>query len=260
MRKVYLKFFSIIYLSKIWRLKTLFDSNKDVIIIMYHDLIDKELFKKQMIYVKNNFNVIRLEEYIKFKKSNSNVANRSLIITFDDGYESTYSIAMPVLNELELEATVFVSPALLSDYNKDLNFNFMSIEQLLEMSKCEFIDIGGHTFNHVNLDKLQYNEAYKEIFEGKRFLEELLLKEINTFAYPFGKKCNYNLNTISIVREIGFLGAVTTNRFKNGKASIYELNRVGINYRDTFEIFVAKINRFYPYKIIDSITKLKKYK
>jgi len=225
---------------------------------MYHDLIDKELFKKQMLHVKNNYNVIGLEEYIKLIKSNSNIANKSLIITFDDGYKSTYSIAMPVLNELGLKATVFVPPALLSDYSENLNFRIMSIEQLRELSKSEFIDIGGHTLNHVDLGKLKYDEAYKEISEGKKVLEELLLKEITIFAYPFGKECNYNLNAIDIVKEIGFLGAVTTNRFKNmGKGSLYELNRIGIDYKDTLEIFVAKINKFYPYKIINSLAKLK---
>ncbi|WP_159436110.1 polysaccharide deacetylase family protein [Anaerosalibacter sp. Marseille-P3206] len=201
-----------------------------------------------------------MEDYIESINLGRKLQDNSIIITFDDGYKSTYSIALPILNKLELKATVFVPPALLNNNDEGSKNKMMSAKQLKELSKCEFMDIGGHTLNHVDLGKLKYNEAYEEILMGKRTLEELLNKKITTFAYPFGKKCNYNADTIEIVQKSGFSGAVTTNRSKNidiGKDSIYELNRIGIDNRDTFEIFVTKINRCYPYKTIGYLAKLK---
>jgi len=261
LRKLYFYVFNIIYSSRIWKLKKFFSSNENVTILMYHELTDKELFKKQMAYIKNNYSVIGLECYIKSKKNQTkDIPNSSIIITFDDGCESIYSIAMPVLNRLKIRATVFIAPDLLRDNYIKTKFKIMSLEQLQNLSKSEFIDIGGHTLSHIDLGKAQYDEANKEIVDGKKVLEKIVSKEIITFAYPIGKKSNYNSDIIDIVKNNGFIGAVTTNCFKNvniKEDSIYELNRIGIAADDTFQIFVLKINRFYPYKIIRYIAKIK---
>lgn len=63
----------------------------------------RDLFEKQINYLKNNYNIINMED---IGKGNPDL---SVVITFDDGYEDNYINALPVLEKYEVPATLFVS-------------------------------------------------------------------------------------------------------------------------------------------------------
>ena len=95
-------------------------------IIMYHgvDLVENKKFnqrfiglsnlKKQLIYLKKNVNLISMTDFFeeKFDSSKNNVA-----ITFDDGFLNNYKYAVPLLNELEIPATIYVTGLNLTPYH-----------------------------------------------------------------------------------------------------------------------------------------------
>lgn len=66
-------------------------------------------FEQQMKYLKKNFNILRFEE--DWTKSDRD----SIVITFDDGYLDNLTYALPILEELQIPATVFVSTGTLSN-------------------------------------------------------------------------------------------------------------------------------------------------
>jgi peptidoglycan/xylan/chitin deacetylase (PgdA/CDA1 family) len=72
-----------------------------------HLFIDK--FKEQMHYLKKNFNVISLEDVVQFYEKRTPIPAHSVVITIDDGYQSNYSLAYPILKEFRLPATIFVT-------------------------------------------------------------------------------------------------------------------------------------------------------
>lgn len=71
-------------------------------------------------------------------------------------------------------------------------------------------EIGAHSLTHRRLDCLDREEARNEIEGSKAYLEDVLSRSVNMFCYPGGY---YSLDTVDIVREAGFVGARTTEKF-----------------------------------------------
>ncbi len=71
-------------------------------------------------------------------------------------------------------------------------------------------EIGGHTFHHIYLDKLDLRRASQEIVAGKDYLEQKIGKSIAGFCYPGGK---YNQNIRKLVINAGFEYARTIANF-----------------------------------------------
>ena len=72
------------------------------------------------------------------------------------------------------------------------------------------VEIGAHTVNHVRLAGLPLAEQRDEIAGSKVALERACGHTVNSFSYPYGTKGSFTRQTQHLVREAGFLGAVTT--------------------------------------------------
>lgn len=73
------------------------------------------------------------------------------------------------------------------------------------------IEVGGHTVRHPVLSAVSPEEALEEIREGKLALERGLGEEISSFAYPYGRRWDWNEDAARAVGEAGFRVAVTTH-------------------------------------------------
>lgn len=92
------------------------------------------------------------------------------------------------------------------------NMRLISKNELIDMSKNQLVEIGVHTCSHTALANLSYEEQLQEISKSKQILEEITGKNVNTIAYPFGRKnIHYNDDTLKIVDECGFTRGLTTN-------------------------------------------------
>jgi peptidoglycan/xylan/chitin deacetylase (PgdA/CDA1 family) len=80
----------------------------------------------------------------------------------------------------------------------------MSLGELVEFSKHPCVRIGAHTVHHPQLSRLSYEKQYMEIGQSKKDLENWMQKNVLTFAYPYGTLRDYNLETISICKQVGF--------------------------------------------------------
>jgi len=89
------------------------------------------------------------------------------------------------------------------------------------------VDIGAHTVTHPILANTAPDDAWSEIVESKRCLEAVLGRTVALFAYPNGRpNTDYTSEHVRMVREAGFLGAVTTASGAAGPASdVYQLPR-----------------------------------
>ncbi|HXY02361.1 MAG TPA: polysaccharide deacetylase family protein [Terriglobales bacterium] len=91
-------------------------------ILMYHAVIREPLpvpdwcflaedaFRQQIAYVKEHFRVVSLSEAVERLAAGS-VEEPTMAITFDDGYENNFSVALPILNEYQCPATIFLATA-----------------------------------------------------------------------------------------------------------------------------------------------------
>lgn len=66
------------------------------------------------------------------------------------------------------------------------------------------IEVGAHTVSHPVLSRLSLSSQQHEIVESKTNLEKILDRPIPTFAYPFGERKDYTLDTTRLVQEAGF--------------------------------------------------------
>ncbi len=196
-------------------------------------IISPEKLKNQLMLIKNlGYNTITIDELNDYLTSNKTIPEKSIVISFDDGYMDNYTYAFPILKELNMKATIFLITSGIDDGY------YLSSDQIKEMASYG-IDFESHTVSHKKLDTLTYEEQLSELKNSKITLENLLNKKINTIAYPFGA---YNEDTIKAAKEANYTLAFTT---KYGNIhigdSLLELNRIYVNTYDTMDTFKERL-------------------
>ncbi len=116
---------------------------------------------------------------------------RSLAITFDDGYESLYRNAFPVLQKHGMTATVFLTVGRRKSRNLAERLpalggkKMLSWKEIRDMERAG-INIGSHTLTHPDLRRLPLEQIQIEILDSKTIIEDTLGCTVSAFAYPFG--------------------------------------------------------------------------
>ena len=209
--------------------------------VAFHDILPETLgrFEANLYFLKQSTNVVSLDDFFSGRLSHEKI---NVVITFDDGYKSWISHALPVLKQLELPATFFVSSGFVGlSKEKETEFvrsklflmrsperitgslNFEDVKMIVE----EGFTVGGHTVNHCNLAELRDSAQVRyEIAEDKMRLESITGRKIEYFAYPFGAHHNPEIDISEILMESGYRGAVTTiSGFNSSGSNPYLLHR-----------------------------------
>jgi peptidoglycan/xylan/chitin deacetylase (PgdA/CDA1 family) len=130
-------------------------------------------------------------------RASSDPNNQAFVtISVDDGHPADLRVA-ELLAKYNLAATFYI-PA----HNPENPV--MSATQMRELSQR--FEVGGHTLNHLPLSSLPTDEVWREISEGKDWLENSLGKPARSFCYPMGK---YGSRAAALVKKAGFVGART---------------------------------------------------
>jgi peptidoglycan/xylan/chitin deacetylase (PgdA/CDA1 family) len=119
----------------------------------------------------------------------ANVPDRTVVVTFDDGYEDFYEHALPALLDFGIKATVYVTSGFLREF--DDGTAAAACGRMMDVTQLQYAadagtEIGGHTHSHPELDTLRHADARDEIERCKSLLTEVLGREIRSFAYPYG--------------------------------------------------------------------------
>jgi len=232
-----------------WRLPVSYDFPR---ILMYHSIdnhcgekydkwrVTPENFRRQMAYLKNHgWTSFTMNELTDAK----NLPPKSFVVTFDDGYENTYTNALPILREFNFKATIYLLPNLKDNsYDNHLTShvdNLLNSEQILQMQNYN-IEFGAHTMNHVNLLKVSQDEAKNEIEISKKEVEKITSKPCVSFAYPYGK---FDENIKNFVKNAGYKSAVVVDRGVWDKKDNFAIHRLGIIGRDTMFDFWLRLTR-----------------
>ncbi len=83
-------------------------------------------------------------------------------------------------------------------------------DELLRLAGAELVTIGAHTVDHVRLRDRSGEEQLQTITASKKELEGLLDRRVCHFAYPFGRREDFDDETLDAVRLAGFESACTT--------------------------------------------------
>jgi peptidoglycan/xylan/chitin deacetylase (PgdA/CDA1 family) len=147
----------------------------------------------------------------------TSLPEKSLLITFDDGYADNYNYAYPILREEQIPATFFVVSSTVGNNNR------MTADQLREM-QANGMQIGSHSVNHENLAVMSSKEIDFELRVSREALEKILGKPVYALAYPAGKVNEDVLDGAKKYYEIAFLAGVWPDQ----KQTMYTLQRYGV--------------------------------
>ncbi len=205
-------------------------------IVMYHQLTsDKskagkyvltvEQFEKDLIYLsENGYSSVTVNELLDFASGAGELPQKPFLITFDDGCETVYSYALPLLEKYGFTAVCFAIGSVADKYSgindHNLAYSNLTWDEIRELCDGEIIDIQSHTFDlHKNTSarsglKKRKSETFEQYSE---FLtaDSLKMKErmINytgkapvAIAYPFG---SYSKESAAILKTCGIEMAFT---------------------------------------------------
>jgi len=219
----------------IWRLKHKSGDNRFHPVLAYHKVTDEfewgitrvkpESFEQQVEYLKEEgFSNIDLEELLSGKEKK----DKQIAFTFDDGYESVYQNAFPVLKRYGFSATIFLITGYTGKENSweagfGRKFKHLSWEQIQEMKESG-LQFGSHTVNHPDLTRLHQNSLGYELKKSKEIIEDKLNQEIKFLSYPFGR---HNQLVRTEAKNAGYKAAFTLtseiseNPFAVGRKGVY---------------------------------------
>ncbi|MDD5454862.1 MAG: polysaccharide deacetylase family protein [Candidatus Ratteibacteria bacterium] len=207
--------------------------------------VSPDKFHSQMKDLKwRGYKTISLEDLLQWLSCGKEIPKKSIILTFDDGYEDNYINAFPVLKKFGFTATIFLITrdiAGLSGWGNSketIKEPLLSWEKIKEMADYG-IDFQPHTHTHPSLPKLDERKIREEVTVSKEIIEKGLNKKADFLCYPYG---HFDAKTEKILKEVGYKGALTTKRgrIKQGD-NPYELKRIGIKDKHNLLRFIRYV-------------------
>lgn len=166
---------------------------KEVCILLYHSISDSDDplaiapkdFEKQLRILRHVANPVPLSDIVGHINGQKNIPDRSVAVTFDDGYRDVITEALPLLKKYQVPATIFVS---LGPSREELGNGhaLLSSEEIKVLSREPLIEIGSHAVSHRKLTRLSEREVYDELSMSKTELERLMGTICRYLAYPKG--------------------------------------------------------------------------
>ncbi len=174
-----------------------------IITIMYHRFEENKYPSTniRMVDFKKHLEMIQ-KEGIKFinpqnfeDELNNSKTQRKVLLTIDDGYQSFYNNAWPLLKKSKIPFILFVSTR---EVGKK---GYMSWDDIREIEKYDFVEIGNHSHTHEYLIDYTDAEIENDLKTSINIFKENLGKNSIFFSYPFGE---YSSSLKNIVIKLGF--------------------------------------------------------
>jgi len=207
------------------------DDGVRVAVLGYHDFtpsgeatemrILTAKFRAQMEQLRQlGISVISFDDFTAWKRGTKTIPERSVLLTFDDGWKSVYDDAFPILKELNYPFTLFLYKNYVDGGSKALTAPMIN-----DMVKAGAV-LGSHSISHpypitFRKHRDQGADAYdrflrKEIGESKRFLESKFKIKALTYSYPGGY---VTAEMLPIAEEFGYHYAFTTKPGKTQRST-----------------------------------------
>lgn len=222
---------------------TVQEDPRTVMVLNYHKVVDEHMslsvpladFEQHMKWLKEyGYTSITPEELYEFIVNGSELPEKPVLITFDDGYKDNYTNAYPIMKKYGFKGTIFVVTGFLGVYD-----NYMTWEQAKELADNGF-SIESHTYSHKSMTEASDEEISKELTKSRDTIKNKLGIDADFMAYPTG---TYNLHIAELVQKAGYKGAFTI-KYDNvsRESNVYALERVPIFHTEnTNKDFLERI-------------------
>jgi peptidoglycan/xylan/chitin deacetylase (PgdA/CDA1 family) len=216
-------------------------AEQNPIILTYHSIsgsrpplaVSISLFSEQMEWLSRNARVVPLGDVANALKRHDQSPTKTVVLTFDDGYQDFYTEVAPQLRRWGFPATVFLPSAYCGQTNhwpgqprwvdeKPL----LTWPQVEELAR-ERVQFGSHSVTHPDMTTLGEVDAEREMIESKREIEDHTGFPTEFFCYPYGR---WNSRVRELVSR-HFCGACSTAAGTvESNADPFALPRVDAHY------------------------------
>lgn len=197
----------------------------------------------------NGYQTLSLLEAVDHLRQGSPFPDRSLVITFDDGYQSVYEHAFPILQRYGMRATVFLTVG--ENVTGEQAHRLPSLEGRTMLAWREIremhdwgIRIGAHTLTHCDLTLQPAGQIEAEILDSKSAIETELGAPVDCFAYPFGRHDHRSREIVK--RHFACACSVKLGLITAG-SDPYALERVDAYYLRTDRLFDILLTSLFPW-------------
>ncbi len=178
-------------------------------ILLYHHIetpdhesfyyVPPEKFEEQLALLRNwGYTTITLDMLLKSIHEGADLPAHPILITFDDGQESVYSAAFPIMQKYGFTGVVYIVGTYLDAPT------FMTTDQVKQLTLAGW-EVGSHSMTHKDLTKLDSDQRRYEIFESRKLLSEEIGVPVNSFAYPWGFSDD---NIFASIHNAGYTSAM----------------------------------------------------
>lgn len=236
---------------------SMYHYTRDIVHSRYPQIkgLDTNLFRQQIEYMKNNFNIVTMEQVIDAVEGKSELSEKALLLTFDDGYIDNYAFAFPILEEFGIQGSFFIpgktfTTHQLLDVNK-IHYILASADicKLVEDVKKEMDYYRGIEFDYAPTDDL-FNEYavesrfdIKETIFVKRMLQTVLPERLrNTISSNlFEKYVGVPEEQIRTMKRHGmFIGLHGYDHYWLGKLPKEQMKKDLDKALDTLDEFIDR--------------------
>jgi peptidoglycan/xylan/chitin deacetylase (PgdA/CDA1 family) len=228
---------------------------RSVPVLMYHEVnepaqawshlaVSPATFREQLAYLRDaGYTTMTAGAFAALHADGDPVPPRTVIITFDDGFEDFHRYAVPALVEHGFTATVFVTTGWIQDAGSDSAASrpgrMLSWSQVTEAVTAG-MEVGAHSCQHPQLDQISVASLRDELYLSKARLEDKLGASVPGVAYPFGYS---NAAVREVARAAGYrYGYAVRNGMVDPESDLFRLPRLTVHQSTSLSEFQRLVN------------------
>jgi biofilm PGA synthesis lipoprotein PgaB len=228
----------------------------------------------------NDYKVISIQDVLNAKKTGNPLPDKSIVLTFDDGYKSFYTYVLPLLKTFQYPATLAIVGSWLEVPNNGTvlyadklvpRSKFLSIQELREISRSGLVEIASHTYDLHHgiigniegntmpaLTTFEYNKATQQYESEAQYLNRVksdliknnawIKKQIGStpriIVWPYGR---YNQVAQTMAKDLGMEVAITLDDGENLEMQpVDSIRRIYLINNPEIDDFVANLRELPP--------------
>ena len=213
---------------------------RPVPVFMYHHVnnhkgdmvtVTPETFEMQMQYLnKAGYRTLNTSELLSYINGDLQLKEKSVMITFDDGWLDNYIHAYPVLKKYGIKAVIFLVTNWINEASEKISENnpympthdeagtlirqneehrvVLNWDMVREMQESGLVEFHSHTQNHLKCHHLSENDLSEEMRASKKVIKDRLGSICSCLCWPMGR---YNNLAVKTAEEAGYKALFTTN-------------------------------------------------
>ena len=218
----------------------------------YHQInTSSSVFAVQMRWLRQaGYHTIDLPEMMNALDTGRDLS-RTVVLTFDDGYQDFYTDAFPLLKQCGFTATVFLASDRIRNTPACIEgANYLTWREVRELHS-QGISFGSHSVTHADFRSLGPEEINYELGHSKETIEQEIGAAVDSFSYPFAlpeEDRDFTRYLADTLENLGYTNGVSSaiGRAKPKEARFF-LPRLPVNSWDDVGLLRAKLEGGYDW-------------